>query len=873
MIPILFDHDESTFETHGLGDLIDTIECTAKQSSEGEYEMALRYPGDGELFSELQINRLILAKSNDYDQLQPFRIYGLEKNIDGTVTVNCQHLSYDLAGYPVKMFKDQIDPYHAVSKISENIVGINPLNAQETCPFRLSGYVIPEYSSANAYKRGDLVLRSEYTWQCIENVAENEGWNGDKWSVLEKFSVETPKNVREALLDGDDSVLGLYGGDIKFDRYNVSILKNAGVDNGIVLEYGVDLVDMTQDQNISETTTGVFPFWKGNIRGTTETSDYQIYTGSQFEDGYTYYERLISYRELTDAERSAGYDYTKTYYVDQNGSYRAIILGDLDFKTGTVYYEVNRANYYITLDSTPKSNKYYFIRDTENTFRSMRLSDLVFQSNVQYYERTDTGSYIKTKDAEYDSQKVYYIWEPEDDSEAPYIEPGGDEEPIDDYDGDGSFTEDTVGAAGISDDVQEINGTWIRVDASYLAFKSDEQYYERNALDYVITSDAHLEPTKEYFVGTSDLGSYMPIQMIDLDFRSDKTYYLENSVRYINTADSIPQPGKTYFVMDTYTDKEEIVYGNIQYAEGYSQLPGDSQRIEALDLSEFFEAETTSALSKITADVLNKKARQWMLANDVGVPAVDLTVSYAKLGQKVRLFDVITVRFVKLGIDTKAKVSSYTYDVLTETCKEIEVTNAKASSAWSGLEDASRLKRGLLPPSRIGKKSITSEHIGTGEITGTNIASGGVGSTQIAEKAVTTPKIGDNSITYNKIVDGAVTTVKIKDGAITETKVIDQAISLKKLDKDLQIFYSDIVSALRIFADRATINRYVESSGFIGDIYLITRNGVQYSMTNHTHYLYTDNNGNVIIKNSDDIGSADWTGSEHGVRVKAVFGA
>ena len=256
-----------------------------------------------------------------------------------------------------------------------------------------------------------------------------------------------------------------------------------------------------------------------------------------------------------------------------------------------------------------------------------------------------------------------------------------------------------------------------------------------------------------------------------------------------------------------------------------------------------------------------------MLANDVGIPAIDLTVSYAKLGQNVRLFDVITVRFVKLGIDTKAKVSSYTYDVLAETCKEIEVTNAKASSTWSGLEDASRLKKGLLPPSRIGKKSITSEHIGTGEITGANIASGGVGSTQIGPKAVTTSKIEDNAITYSKILDGSITTEKVKDGAITGTKVIDQAISLKKLDKDLQIFYSDIIAALHIFADRATINRYVDSSGYYGNIYMIKVGNGYYSMQLHSHVMRTDNEGNVW---SED---ADWTGQPHKVKVKAVFGA
>lgn len=896
MIPILFEHDETAFTTHGLGDLIDTLECKVKQTAEGEYEMSLRYPGDGELFSKLQINRLILVKANDYDQFQPFRIYSIEKNIDGSVTVNCQHLSYDLASYPVKMFKNQIDPYSAVSKINENIVNINPLNAQATCPFQISGYVIPAFSDANSYKRGDLVVHSEYTWQCIEDVFENEGWNNDKWSVLNKFSVESSKSVREALIDGDDSVLGLYGGDIKFDRYNVSILKSAGSDNGVTLEYGVDLVDMTQEQNISETTTGVFPYWKGNIRGTVETSDYQIYTGSRFEDGYTYYERHVSYREITAAEREAHYDYTKTYYVYSGENYRAVAIGDLNFKAGTVYYKVNTADYTATTDASPVQNKHYYVLGTDNVYRMMSNADLAFQSDVEYYERLANGTYIKTKDTEYNSQKLYYIWESDessapavepgeepggeepivepggdssDDNEEPLVEPGGDEEPTDNSgESDELIENEVVSAAAVNDSSQEANGTWIQVDTVNLAFKSDVTYFERKATGYTrVPDNEQFNSSTEYFVATSNLGAYMAVQTSDLDFHPDKTYYLENSVSYSATTDTSLQSNKTYFVMDTYTDQEKIVYGDIQYADGYTQLPSDSQRIEPLDLSEFFEAETDTALKNITAEVLNKKARQWMLANDVGIPAIDLTVSYAKLGQNVRLFDAITVRFVKLGIDTKAKVSSYTYDVLAETCKEIEVTNAKASSAWSGLEDASRLKKGLLPPSRIGKKSITSEHIGTGEIMGSNIASGGVGTTQLAENAATTSKIADDAITYNKILDGSITTKKIEDGAVTGVKVIDQAISLKKLDKDLQVLVTDILSCFQLFAERATVNRYVDSPGYYGDIYLIKVGSGYYSMGLHSHEMHVDNEGNVWTE------EADWTGQPHKVKVKAVFGA
>ena len=62
-----------------------------------------------------------------------------------------------------------------------------------------------------------------------------------------------------------------------------------------------------------------------------------------------------------------------------------------------------------------------------------------------------------------------------------------------------------------------------------------------------------------------------------------------------------------------------------------------------------------------------------------GQPEINLTLSYATLGQDVRLYDAVTVRFVKMGIDVKSKVCSYTYDVLNERITEVEVGKTRPS--------------------------------------------------------------------------------------------------------------------------------------------------------------------------------------------------
>ena len=82
MIPILFEHNATAFTTHGIGDLTECTRCEAAVNSDGEYELELEYPVDGRYVNELKINRLIVAKVNDHDPNQAFRIYSISKSVE-----------------------------------------------------------------------------------------------------------------------------------------------------------------------------------------------------------------------------------------------------------------------------------------------------------------------------------------------------------------------------------------------------------------------------------------------------------------------------------------------------------------------------------------------------------------------------------------------------------------------------------------------------------------------------------------------------------------------------------------------------------------------------------------------------------------------
>lgn len=80
--------------------LRDAISCTVTEERNGAFELEMVYPITGQHYSSLALRGLILAKPNPYGEAQYFRIYKISRPINGQVTVNAQHISYDLSGIP-----------------------------------------------------------------------------------------------------------------------------------------------------------------------------------------------------------------------------------------------------------------------------------------------------------------------------------------------------------------------------------------------------------------------------------------------------------------------------------------------------------------------------------------------------------------------------------------------------------------------------------------------------------------------------------------------------------------------------------------------------------------------------------------------------
>ena len=95
---------------------------------------------------------------------------------------------------------------------------------------------------------------------------------------------------------------------------------------------------------------------------------------------------------------------------------------------------------------------------------------------------------------------------------------------------------------------------------------------------------------------------------------------------------------------------------------------------------------------EITEEALRAKATAYAAAVELGVPKVNITVSFVQLWQteeykniapleRVMMCDTVAVRFSKLGVTASAKVIKTTYNTLEEKYDSVELGDAKSSFA------------------------------------------------------------------------------------------------------------------------------------------------------------------------------------------------
>ena len=214
MFPILYGANEQNFTSNGLGRLADAISCIVEEERNGIYELTMEYPVGGRHFGQLMMSNIIYCRANQKPTPQAFRIYEVTDAIDGITTVRAQHISYQLTAIPVEPFVAD-NPEDVVSLLSMRSVVPNP-----------------------------------FTFDT--DVEEGE------------FNTEVVDSCRAIIGGIDDNLLARWGAEVEWDMYDVHIWQERGQNRGKVVRYGKNITDITQEQSIEDTYTGIYPYYSSD---------------------------------------------------------------------------------------------------------------------------------------------------------------------------------------------------------------------------------------------------------------------------------------------------------------------------------------------------------------------------------------------------------------------------------------------------------------------------------------------------------------------------------------------------------------------------------------------------------------------------------
>ena len=219
MRPILFSETATTFTTNGIGRL-DCISCKVTEERNGMYELEAVIAEGSQHYSDLAMSKIIVVMPYDGGTLQAFRIYKITKPINGKSTVYAQHISYQLSYIPTMPFS-----IVASSSACAQTLAALKTNAAESCPFNFSTDI----------------------------------------TTVASYHHDVPYSIRQRLGGIEGSVLDQFGGEFEWDNYNVILHANRGVQNPTVtLRYSKNITDLEQEEYISNTITGVCPFWRSS---------------------------------------------------------------------------------------------------------------------------------------------------------------------------------------------------------------------------------------------------------------------------------------------------------------------------------------------------------------------------------------------------------------------------------------------------------------------------------------------------------------------------------------------------------------------------------------------------------------------------------
>lgn len=214
MRPILFNKNETAFDTYGLGEL-NVTKGTVTREQNGNYTLYAEIPVNDPATATLEKEMKLKADAGLRTKNQTFEISRIVKDSSNIAKIYGQHISHKLEYMVLRNAT-------AFSGSAFSALGI------------WRGALI-----------GDLTFD---VWSDIQTTGKGV------------FDISKMENARQALGGVEGSILDIYGGEYEFDNMTVRLHKQLGRTAPTVLEYGRNILSAESDETIESSYTSVLPF-------------------------------------------------------------------------------------------------------------------------------------------------------------------------------------------------------------------------------------------------------------------------------------------------------------------------------------------------------------------------------------------------------------------------------------------------------------------------------------------------------------------------------------------------------------------------------------------------------------------------------------
>lgn len=214
MRPILYNANETAFETYGLGE-IDATKAQVTRERNGNYTLYIEYPASGPLAGTFKNDMRIKSDAGLRTKNQTFFISRILKDSTGILKVYAKHISH----------------------LTEKMAIRNNTNATGTAQSALAIWALNALGGIRFDTWSDIDLTSKTSW----NIADF-------------------KTARDALGGVKGSILDVWGGEYEFDNTVIRLHKQLGRKSPTALEYGRNILRAEDDQDIEGAYTSVYPY-------------------------------------------------------------------------------------------------------------------------------------------------------------------------------------------------------------------------------------------------------------------------------------------------------------------------------------------------------------------------------------------------------------------------------------------------------------------------------------------------------------------------------------------------------------------------------------------------------------------------------------